>query len=189
MAWDKNWDKWKNVYWIAPLLLRGIFNPLDAYCFADDKVLGLALVRQEAVEPANWPDEPDPELPLDPFRSGGGELGAIQKTCRILGWGLGISLETNSARTSVLLFWCGNYKLRHVPQLQTWLGKGLGTFLKILSELHPMSCSLVSPKQKQGRMSTPYCRASLRNPLLVFTLIVLSPGGCTQFAVESTNWG
>ena len=34
-----------------------------------------ALVRQEAVEPADRPDEPDPELPLDPFRSGGGELG------------------------------------------------------------------------------------------------------------------
>ena len=74
-----------------------------------------ALVRQEAVEPADRPDEPDPELPLDPFRSGGGELGAIQNTCRILGWGLGISLGTTSVTTSVL----EEYEFRHVSKIQT----------------------------------------------------------------------
>ena len=50
-----------------------------------------------------------------------------------------------------------------------------GDIPQMLIELHPMSYNLVSPKQKQGRMSTPYCRASLKKPLLVFTLIVLSP--------------
>ena len=88
------------------LFLRGIFHPLDADCLADDEVLRLALVRQEAVETANRPDEPDPELPLDEIRSGYGELGAIQWTCRIWGGGLGIRLGTTSVH--------GNYKLRHL---------------------------------------------------------------------------
>ena len=56
------------------LLLRWICHPLDAYCLADDQVLWLALVRQEAVEPSDRPNKPNPELPLDEIRSRGGEL-------------------------------------------------------------------------------------------------------------------
>ena len=55
------------------LLLRGIFHPLDAYRLANDEVLGFAPVGKEAVEPADGQDESNPKLPLDPFRSWGGE--------------------------------------------------------------------------------------------------------------------
>ena len=84
-----------------------------------------------------------------------------------LGWGFGNKVRDN--------FSTWELQVKAFVITSNMIRERFGDIPKMLIELHPMSYNLVSPKQKQGRMSTPYCRASLKKPLLVFTLIVLSP--------------